>query len=98
VQAAHVSQRVKGMAVMLYLVGLCYGAVELMLEALGVYLGMKSVYRSVQATAEAVPGLKRTDILNGYQTPALGADLTSVNCKGKWLPIGVIANPLAGWC
>jgi DNA-directed RNA polymerase subunit RPC12/RpoP len=35
VSAGQVSQRVKGMGVMLYLLGLSYGAVELMLEALG---------------------------------------------------------------
>ncbi len=46
------SQRVGGMAVMLYLLGLSLGAVVLMLD---------------------------------YRTPALGADLTSVKCKGKWL-------------
>jgi hypothetical protein len=96
VQAAHVSQRVKGMAVMLYLLGLSYGAVVLMLEALGVYLSKTSVYRSVQATAERVPGMKRTEILAGYRTKALGADITSVKCKGEWLPIGVLVDPIQG--
>jgi hypothetical protein len=47
VLAGQVSQRLKGMAVMLYLLGLSYGAVELMLEALGVFLSKSSVYRSV---------------------------------------------------
>lgn len=84
VSGAHVSQRVKGMAVMLYLLGLSYGAVELMLEALGVFLSKTSVYRAVQATGEAVVGLKREQILKGYQTRAIGADLTDVkNVKGN---------------
>jgi transposase-like protein len=96
VQSAHISQRVKGMAVMLYLLGLSYGAVVLMLEALGVDLGKTSVYRSVQATAEHVPGMKRTEILSGYRTRALGADLTSVKCKGQWLPIGVLVDSIGG--
>lgn len=93
---AQVSQRVKGMAVMLYLLGLSYGAVELMLEALGLFLSKTSVYREVQAAGERVPGMKRNDILKGYQTKALGADLTGVKCKGKWLPVGVIVDPLNG--
>jgi len=97
VLAGQVSQRVKGMAVMLYLLGLSYGAVALMLEALGVYLSKSSVYRAVQTTAEAVPGMKRIEILNGYQTRALGADLTSVKCKGRWLPIGVVVDPINGF-
>ncbi len=97
VLAGQVSQRVKGMAGMLYLLGLSDGAVALMLEAWGVYLSKSSVYRAVQTTAEAVPGRKRIEILNGYQTRALGADLTSVKCKGRWLPIGVVVDPSNGF-
>lgn len=96
VQAGHVSQRVKGMAVMLYLLGLSYGAVAIMMEALGVFLGKTSVYRAVQAAGAAIPGMKRTEIVSGYRTQAVGADLTYVKCKGKWLPIGVIVDPIDG--
>ena len=96
VSGAQVSQRVKGMAVMLYLLGLSYGAVALMLEALGLFLSKTSVYREVQAAGERVPGMKRNEILMGYRTKAMGADLTGVKCKGKWLPIGVIVDPLNG--
>jgi hypothetical protein len=41
---AQTSQRVKGLAVMLYLLGLSYGATSLALEALGVYLCKSRVY------------------------------------------------------
>jgi transposase-like protein len=97
VSKGQVSQRVKGMAVMLYLLGLSYGAVVLMLEALGVDLSKSSVYRSVQAAGERVPGLKQQDLLQGYRTKALGADLTSVKCKGQWLTVGVTVDPITGW-
>lgn len=96
VSHAHVSQRLKGVAVMLYLLGLSYGAVELMLEALGLFFSKTSVYRAVQAAAEAVPGMKRSQIVSGYRTKAIGADLTSVKVNGKWVPIGVIVDPLNG--
>ena len=96
IQAAQVSQRVKGMAVMLYLLGLSYGAVELMLAALGIFLSKTSVYRAVQAAGEALPGMKRTEMVSGYRTRAIGADLTYVKCKGKWLPVGVIVDPING--
>lgn len=96
VNHAHVSQRVKGMAVMLYLLGLSYGAVALMLEALGVFLSKTSVYRAVQAAAENVAGMKRNEVMSGYQTKAIGADLTYVKCNGRWLPVGVIVDPLHG--
>jgi transposase-like protein len=90
------SQRVKGMGVMLYVLGLSYGATALMLEALGVLESKSSVYRAVQAAAEAVPGMKRTELLQGYRTKAIGADLTSVKCNGQWLPIGVVVDPING--
>jgi transposase-like protein len=96
VQSSQMSQRVKGMGVMLYVLGLSYGATALMLEALGVLESKSSVYRAVQAAAEAVPGMKRTELLQGYRTKAIGADLTSVKCKGQWLPIGVVVDPING--
>ncbi len=96
VQKGQISQRLKGMGVLLYVLGLSYGAASLMLEALGVYLSKSSVYRTVQATAEAVPGMKRTELLQGYRTKAIGADLTSVKCKGKWLSIGAVVDPING--
>jgi transposase-like protein len=90
------SQRAIGMAVMLYLLGLSYGAVVLMLEALGLWIGKTTVYEAVQAMAERVPGMQQAHLLEGYRTAALGADLTSVKCKGKWLPLGVTVDPLTG--
>jgi hypothetical protein len=56
VTRAQNSQRVKGLGVMLYLLGLSYGATSLALEALGVYLCKASVYEAVQTAAEKVPG------------------------------------------
>jgi transposase-like protein len=90
------SQRAVGMAVMLYLLGLSYGAVVLMLEALGVWIGKTTVYEAVQAVAERVPGMKQANLLQDYRTPALGADLTSVKCKGKWLPLGITVDAITG--
>jgi transposase-like protein len=83
VTRAQTSQRVKGLGVMLYLLGLSYGATSLALEALGVYMCKTSVYEAVQAAAEKVPGMKRQEVSSGVRTPALGGDLTSVKCKGS---------------
>lgn len=90
------SQRAIGLAVMLYVLGLSYGAVALLLEALGLWIGKTTVYEAVQAVAERVPGMKQTQLLEEYRTPALGADLTSVKCNGKWLPLGVTVDALTG--
>ena len=32
----------------------------------------------------------------GVRTPALGGDLTSVKCKGEWLPLGIAVDPISG--
>ena len=42
-----ISKRVNGMAVMMYLLGLSYGAVEIVLSSLGIGIGKTSVYRAV---------------------------------------------------
>ena len=93
---AQTSQRVKGLAVMLYLLGLSYGAVSLALEGLGVSLCKSRVYDAVQEAAKRVPGLKRGQVFAGVRTPALGGDLTSVKGKGEWLPLGITVDSISG--
>ncbi len=93
---AQTSQRVKGLAVMLYLLGLSYGATSLALEALGVYVCKSRVYDAVQEAAKLVPGLKREQVFAGVKTPALAGDLTSVKCKGQWLPLGITVDAISG--
>ncbi len=93
---AQTSQRVKGLAVMLYLLGLSYGAVSLALEGLGISLCKSRVYDAVQEAAQRVPGLKREQVFAGVRTPALGADLTGVSCKGEWVPLGITVDPISG--
>ena len=90
------SQRVKGLGVFLYLLGLSYGAVSLALDALGVYMARTSVYAAVQAAAEKVPGMKRHEVFAGIRTPALGGDVTSVKCRGQWLPLGLTVDDTTG--
>jgi hypothetical protein len=96
VSQKQISKRVNGMAVMLYVLGLSYGAVEIVLSSLGMSIGKTSVYRAVQSAAERVPGLKRDKLLEGYQTKAVGADVTSVRCNGQWIPIGIVVDATNG--
>src|SRR5207248_10788139 len=90
------SQRVKGLVVMLYLLGLSYGATSLALEALGVYLCKSRVSDAVQEAAKRVPGLKREQVFAEVRTPALGGDLTSVKCQGEWLALGITVDAISG--
>jgi transposase-like protein len=63
---------VKVLAVMLYLLGLSYGAVSLALEGLGVSLCKSRVYDAVQEITKRVPGFSRDQVFAGVRTPALG--------------------------
>lgn len=93
------SARLKGVAVLLYVLGLSYGAVALALQALGHPFGKTAVYNAVQAAGERVPGLRRSAIelpKAAGQVPAIGADLTSVKCRGKWLSVGVSVDAISG--
>jgi len=91
-----ISKRVNGVAVMMYLLGLSYGAVEIVLNSLGMGIGKTSVYRAVQSVVEKVPGLKRERLLSGYKTKAVGADVTSVRCNGKWVTVGIAVDAING--
>lgn len=92
----HVSQRVKGLGILLYLLGLSYGAVSLALDALGVYMCKSRVYDAVQAAAERVPGMKRDQVFEHVRPPALGGDMTSVKVKGQWFPLGLTVDDTTG--
>lgn len=91
-----ISKRVNGMAVMMYLLGLSYGAVEIVLSSLGMGIGKTSVYRAVQEVVKKVPGMKKEKRLDGYQTKAVGADVTSVRCNGEWVTIGIAVDAVNG--
>jgi hypothetical protein len=82
---------------MLYILGLSYGAVELMLSSLGVSMGKSSVYRAVQAVIDKIPGLKKEDLQEKkYITKAVGADITSIRCQGVWIPVGIVVDATNG--
>jgi transposase-like protein len=93
------SRRLKGLAVLFYIMGLSYGAVALVLSALGHPLGKTAVYEAVQAAGEKVEGLRRDEVQVSTArllVVALGADLTSVKCKGEWLTVGVTTDAIVG--
>ena len=93
------SARLKGLAVLFYIMGLSYGAVSLVLAALGHPLGKTAAYEAVQAAGQKVNGLRREAVQVSQArllVAALGADLTSVKCKGEWLTLGVTTDAITG--
>lgn len=91
------SARLKGVAVMFYVLGMSYGAVATALTALGWPLSKVAVYYAVQEAGAAVAGLRREAVARGGgRIVALGADLTSVRCAGQWLTVGVSVDAVNG--
>ena len=91
------SARLKGVAVMFYVLGMSYGAVATALAALGWPLSKVAVYYAVQEAGAAVAGLRRDAVCQGGgRIVALGADLTSVRCAGQWLTVGVSVDAVTG--
>ena len=91
------SARLKGLAVLFYVLGMSYGAVALALGALGTPLSKVAVYNAVQEAGAAVAGLRRDAVKRGGgRVVGLGADLTTVRCAGLWLTVGVSVDAVTG--
>lgn len=50
----------------------------------------------MQEAASRVPGLKREQVFNGVRIPALGPHLTTIKCKGQWLPLCITVDAISG--
>lgn len=94
INADHRSQRLRGIGVMLYVLGLSYGGVADALAALGWAGSKSSVYRDVQAAGEAVEHLRRRHSVR--QVRVASADATYVVCQGQEVTIAVALDALAG--
>jgi hypothetical protein len=91
------SARLKGLAVLFYVLGMSYGAVAIALSALGCPLSKVAVYNAVQAAGTRVAGLRREAVhRGGGRVVGLGVDLTSVRCAGEWLTVGIGVDAVHG--
>jgi hypothetical protein len=91
------SARLKGVAVMFYVLGMSYGAVATALTALGWPLSKVAVYYAVQDAGAAVVGLRREAVRHGGgRIMGVGVDLTSVRCRGAWMTVGVSVDAVQG--
>ena len=98
INADHRSQRLRGIGVMLYVLGLSYGAVADALRALGWVGSKSSIYRDVQAAGEAVGALRRRQVGQGgvRRIQVASADATYVVCRGEEVTVLLALNALSG--
>jgi len=90
VTKAQQSERLKGLSILLYLLGISYRGVEDLLEALGLSLDHSSVYRNVQEAGEQVRKFRNERLLQaGLSAEVVGGDLTYVKCQGEQVVLGV---------
>lgn len=97
VSRAQQSDTLKGLAVLLYVLGLSYQGVADLLDPLGYPLGKSTVYENVQAAGQRAIELRRQwrQQQNG-QVKVLGMDFTHVKCKGADCIVAVASAILTG--
>ena len=97
VSKAQQTDRLKGVSVMLYVLGVSYRGVEDFLMALGFYLSYSSVYRNVQAAGGKVRQLRQAWLEQRQgKIRVVGGDLTYVKCQGEQVVIGVAVDAQEG--
>jgi transposase-like protein len=90
----HRSQRLRGIGVLLYVLGLSYGGVADALAAFGWQGSRSTIYRDVQDAGEAVTRLRQQQPKRKVQV--VSADATYVVCRGEEVTVAVALDALAG--
>lgn len=90
------SDRLKGLSVLLYVLGLSYGAVEDALAAMGVAIAKSTVYDNVQEAGVTSRQLRKRMLQTPQKRPVLGVDATYVNVKGKKTGVQIVIDDETG--
>jgi hypothetical protein len=96
VSAGPQSDRLKGMTVLLYVLGLSYGAIEDFTMALGCGVGKTTAYNNVQAAGVVAREKQRATVKTGGKRAVIGADGTYVRLKGAHTGIEVVVDDATG--
>jgi transposase-like protein len=97
VSEAEHSDRLKGAAVLLYLLGISYRGVEDFLTALGCPLDHVTVYRDVQEAGKKARGAREEWLKRAGRVRVVGGDPTHVRCGGEDVVIGVAVDAQEGF-
>jgi len=90
------SDRLKGLSVLLYVLGLSYGAVEDVLCAFNTPLGKTAVYENVQAAGMAARQQQRQVVLGKGERAVIGSDGTYLKVKGQEVGVQVVVDDSNG--
>lgn len=93
----HQSDTLKGLSVLLYILGLSYQGVSDLLESLGQPLAKSTVYQNVQAVGHQTIQLRQQWLHHqAGQVQVLGIDFTHVKCLGQNKIVAVATALLTG--
>jgi DNA-directed RNA polymerase subunit N (RpoN/RPB10) len=84
------------MTVLLYVLGLSYGAIADFTGALGCGVGKTTAYNNVQAAGVVARKKQRATVKNGGKRAVIGADGTYVQLKGEHTGIEVVVDDDSG--
>ena len=90
------SDRLKGLSVLLYVLGLSYGAVEDVLWAFNTPLGKTAVYLNVQKAGMAARQQQRQVVLGKGERAVIGSDGTYLKVKGQEVGVQVVVDDSDG--
>jgi transposase-like protein len=96
VSQAQQSELLKATTVLLYVLGLSYGAVEDFLFALGVAVSKTMVYYNVQEAGLKSRSRQQAAVAGGGKRTVIGSDGTYVKVKGEQIGIQVVVDDQSG--
>lgn len=97
VSRAQQSDTLKGLSVLLYILGLSYQGVSDVLDTLGFFLSKTTVYQNVQAAGRQAIRLRQEWMKQqAGQVQVLSADFTHVKCGGQQRIVAVATAVLTG--
>jgi len=90
------SQRLKATSVLLYVLGLSYGAVADVLSALGTPISKTTAYANVQEAGAEARAQQRAEVAREGKRTAVGADGTYVRVNGAQVGIELVVDDASG--
>jgi transposase-like protein len=96
ISRAQQSDRLKAITVLLYALGLSYGAVADFLTALAVAVSKTTVYNNVQEAGIASRSRQQAAVARGGKRAVIGSDGTYVKVKGEKVGVQVVVDDQSG--